>query len=399
MVKQLEMSARSSTLGINKASILIVDDDNTNRQIIQTMLQSAGFCNFSHADSADSAFAVIEKQRPNLILLDVIMPGISGFDFCRQLKKIKTFKQIPIIFLSALDGTDVRTKAFSLGGVDYINKPFNRQELIARSIVHVTNGIMMQQLELYNNNIRQELARAEHFQLSLLPNTKTIQRIEEKYEISLASAFIPSSKLAGDYWSALPIDNNRFAVLLCDFSGHGVGAALETVRFHGMLYEMQELWGEPEVLFSALNKKLFEMLEPESFATYQYALFDKAANTISISGAGTPPALKMNSKNKEFEWLECNGTPLGVVSKRPDTSQSVTIKLKKGDAISFYSDALSDAPFKDSASNILSNANIEKIMAIDKATPELINKHILGDYHAAPAIVHNDDLTLVTIQF
>lgn len=116
---------------IKKGSILIVDDNPTNIKLLFDILKQSGF-RVSVAKSGESALLKVQEALPDIILLDIMMPGVNGFDTCRSLKANPKTQGIPIIFLSALDEVVDKVKAFAVGGVDYITKPFQTQEVLAR---------------------------------------------------------------------------------------------------------------------------------------------------------------------------------------------------------------------------------------------------------------------------
>ena len=114
---------------INKPSVLIVDDIIKNLQVLASVLWDNGY-EVALAESAKQALDSISQQRPDLILLDVMMPEIDGFQLCEQLKSSSEYNDIPIIFLTAKQDTESIVKGFKIGGIDYITKPFNQEELI-----------------------------------------------------------------------------------------------------------------------------------------------------------------------------------------------------------------------------------------------------------------------------
>ncbi|BAZ74672.1 response regulator receiver sensor signal transduction histidine kinase [Aulosira laxa NIES-50] len=126
--------------------ILIVDDNPTNLSVLSAALSSAGF-KFRVAVNGESAITQVERNPPELILLDVQMPGIDGFETCRRLKANQDSQHIPIIFTTALADIDSKTKGFSLGAVDYIPKPFSQEEVIARVRVHLQLKRLTESLE------------------------------------------------------------------------------------------------------------------------------------------------------------------------------------------------------------------------------------------------------------
>ncbi len=117
--------------------ILIVDDSRMNRIVLSDSLSREGY-ELAEAESADDALRILGYRKPELILLDVLMPQMSGFDLCRLLKQQKSTREIPIIFITSLDSTEDKIKGFELGAVDFITKPFNTAEILARVRTQVT---------------------------------------------------------------------------------------------------------------------------------------------------------------------------------------------------------------------------------------------------------------------
>ena len=122
----------------NKAyKILIVDDVPHNIQVLANILKEAGY-QLGFAKNGKTALTHMESAKFDLILLDIMMPGIDGYEVCAQLKKDRRTKNIPVIFITALHGTENKTKGFELGAVDYITKPFDAHEVLARVKTHLT---------------------------------------------------------------------------------------------------------------------------------------------------------------------------------------------------------------------------------------------------------------------
>lgn len=130
----------------DNAKIMVVDDTPANLEVVAETLSDAGYTIFP-AISGERALNRLQTWIPDIILLDVQMPGIDGFETCQQLKANPTTTHIPVIFMTALTDTDSKVKGFSLGGVDYITKPFQEAELLARVNTHLQLSLLTQQLE------------------------------------------------------------------------------------------------------------------------------------------------------------------------------------------------------------------------------------------------------------
>jgi DNA-binding response OmpR family regulator len=142
----------------DKKTILIVDDQPDNLHVLIDYLAEYGFSIFV-AQSGEEMLQRIERIQPDMILLDVMMPGIDGFETCRRLKENTTVKGIPVIFMTALTDTVDKVKGFETGGVDYVTKPLQHEEVLARINTHLTIRNLQQQLQAQNILLEQQNER------------------------------------------------------------------------------------------------------------------------------------------------------------------------------------------------------------------------------------------------
>jgi len=139
-------------------TILIVDDNSNNLKVLAGVLKIAGY-EFRMAKSGQQALNVLEKTTPDLILLDIQMPDMDGFETCVKIKENKELAKIPVIFLTANTDSDSVNKAFKSGGVDFVTKPFNSEELLARIQTHITIKVQSEEL------VRQNAAKDKFFSI------------------------------------------------------------------------------------------------------------------------------------------------------------------------------------------------------------------------------------------
>ena len=136
------------------ANILIVDDTPANLRLLTQMLTDNGYTVHAAKDGPQ-AWRLMQHTLPDLILLDIMMPGMSGYDVCRRLKEDALTRDVPVIFLSALDEIANKTRAFAAGGVDYVTKPFQAEEVLARVRAHLTIRELTQRLQQFNQELEQ----------------------------------------------------------------------------------------------------------------------------------------------------------------------------------------------------------------------------------------------------
>jgi signal transduction histidine kinase/DNA-binding response OmpR family regulator len=155
--------------------ILAVDDTPSNLQVLFVGLEKAGF-KVLVAQNAVNALQIAESQVPDLILLDILMPGLDGFETCRQLKANPTTRKIPVIFLTALSETTNKVRGLELGGVDYVTKPIDRDELLARIRTHLTLQTIQQRLTTQNQELQREIQTRKHIELQLQDRQQQLQK-------------------------------------------------------------------------------------------------------------------------------------------------------------------------------------------------------------------------------
>jgi len=146
----------------HKQSIVIVDDTPENLHLLGEMLGEHGY-RVRSAPNGERALATVQKEPPDLILLDILMPGLNGYDVCRQLKADPRSKDIPVIFISALNEVFDKVTAFSIGGVDYITKPFQIEEVLARIQTHLSLEALRQQLREQNAELQARNSELDSF--------------------------------------------------------------------------------------------------------------------------------------------------------------------------------------------------------------------------------------------
>jgi two-component system, cell cycle sensor histidine kinase and response regulator CckA len=163
-----------------KADILIVDDSLPNLRLLATMLTNNGYAVREASDGA-SALDSVKNYLPDLILLDIRMPAMDGYEVCQRLKANEITRPVPVIFVSALDEQTDKVQGFAVGGVDYITKPFQIKEVLARVETHLTLRKLQQQLEAQNNTLQQEISERIRVELALQQaNEELEKRVRER---------------------------------------------------------------------------------------------------------------------------------------------------------------------------------------------------------------------------
>ena len=147
--------------------VLIVDDNPQNLQVLGNLLRKDGY-KVAAAQNGALALDFVRKRQPACILLDIMMPAMDGIETCRRLKAEETTKDIPVLFITGLTDTRNKIEAFEIGGVDYITKPFQAEEVLARVKTHVALQKMHTRLQAQNVHLQQEIAERKRAETALL---------------------------------------------------------------------------------------------------------------------------------------------------------------------------------------------------------------------------------------
>ncbi|MGY3454445.1 PP2C family protein-serine/threonine phosphatase [Bradyrhizobium sp. USDA 4353] len=328
--------------GLEDARILIADDDPLCRRLVAGVLRGQKFTNIEFAEGGLSAMEQVRRFRPDLLLLDMQMPDMSGLEVCRQIRAQPDFADAPILVQTATVDRKRMGELFSAGASDFLSKPINPSELIARVVVHLERWNSLRALRDYRERISRELEAARRMQVELLPDPITLQWAARTAELRIASYNRSSSELGGDLWGMLPINNGAFGIFLADFTGHGINAALNTFRLHALIHEYKGLHDDPGALLSMLNERLVRLLRVGQFATFMYVVVDHRAGVLKCASAGAPPALLVQGANGRARLCDSSGFPLGV--ERGVRYRTSRRKFPPGSLLLLFSDGLSEFP-------------------------------------------------------
>lgn len=274
-------------------TILLVDDNSINLYVIEKILNNAGYDNCVSLTSAYELFEYLQLNVENptcnsvdLILLDIMMPEIDGIEACKRIKQDERLRDIPIIFVTALEDKNQLAQALDIGGVDYITKPINKIELLARIRVALRLKAELDWHTQHEKKIQYELDLATHVQRSLLspPLNDEHMQIEVSY--------LPCSNLAGDMYYWHKINDHRYAVILLDMMGHGISSSLVCMFISSVLREAIKQLVEPELVIKELNRYMALLHngteENHHYFTAIYLVIDTEDKTVEYVNAGHP---------------------------------------------------------------------------------------------------------------
>ncbi len=320
-----------------KESILIVDDTPANLRLLSSMLAEQGY-HVRPVPEGSMAITAAQIAPPDLILLDIKMPEMNGYEVCEKLKTDGKTRDIPIIFISALDATEDKVNAFAVGGVDYVTKPFQVEEVLARVETHLALRNLHKKLQHTSATMARELAIAGEIQTSFLP-----RELPHLPGWQLSAKLIPASETSGDFFDFMMLTSGQLAFLIADVVDKGIGAAL----FMALCWTLARTYAveyptEPEQVLDAVNRRILEDTKSSQFVTIFYGVLDPRTGALEYSNAGhVPPYLIKPHRGYTVASLTKTGVPLGI--SKGETWKKSSLQIEPGDVLVLYTDGITEA--------------------------------------------------------
>jgi serine phosphatase RsbU (regulator of sigma subunit) len=341
-----------------KKTVLVVDDAPSNIQVVNSILKDTYKIRIA-TNGAKALELVGVDPPPDLILLDIVMPGMDGYEVCTRLKSSPSTKDIPVIFLTGQTETEDETRGFEVGAVDYIHKPFSPAVVKARVQTHLVLRGIREQLAQQLLAIQKELETARQIQLSILPT-----HIPKSPGLDIAARYIPMTAVAGDFYDFIFVDEKHIGILVADVSGHGMPAALIASMLKIAFAAQASLAAEPERVLSGLNQALCGKFQ-HHYVTAAYVYFDMERRTLTYAGAGHPPLLLWGPSREGVQDVIENGLFLGKFDFA--TYTAVELPLLPGDRILLYTDGIPET--ENPAQVAFGDDRFRQFLVASKSTP------------------------------
>lgn len=378
---------------IKDCRILIIDDNPTIRLLLEEFLSRIGIKHIEHATNGKEGLEKADAFMPDLILLDYHMPNMNGLEALRHFRSNPMFEDIPIIIETVDDTFSARSSMFEAGATDFVSSPIVPKEFYSRIRLHLENRLLIHELETQLLQIETELNNAREMQIETLPSAEKLLDIKSKYGVSVKYIFEPSFAIGGDFWGVIPIDDDSIAIYACDFSGHGVTAALNTFRLHTLLKGLSLMKPDnPAAYLCEINTHLSDLLNNGQFATFILGIINTSKNTFTYSAAGAPsPVIGIGGTNIKF--IDGSGLPLGI-SKDVEYKNRVE-EFPRDSFLFMYSDALNETTCKNES--FLKQEDIFSL--IQNATLEKSSNHpldiVMNNFSQQISEPISDDLTAI----
>lgn len=334
-------AAASGRLPVAGSPILVVDDIEWNRALIGTLLEEAGYTNIRYAVDGADALAKIAEEIPDLVILDIMMPGIDGFEVLRRLRANPDYDGLPVLVQTALSGIEDRNRAFDSGTTDLVTKPLDRTELLARVTIHLENRALIRDLQQYRDRLEDELEMARKIFEHMLPSAATLAKLEAASGLTIRSHMLRSSELGGDIWGTVRTGDGRLGVYMLDMAGQGVSAALNVCRLHSLIQELSGLAGEPARFLGELNRHARDLMVLGEHAKMSFGVVSPAENRFTYATAAASNPVLLPPGNAAPLFGDAAGLPLGVMAD--SVYEQRELPFPPGAALLLHSNAILDA--------------------------------------------------------
>jgi len=308
----------------------VVDDQEFNLRILEQILEKSGYEVITALDGYE-ARDLAKSESPDLILLDIMMPGESGFETCQSLKSDPVTADIPVIFLSALEDVKSKVEGFNVGGVDYVTKPFQNEEVLARVKTH------LKLKHAYQRIIQEQAERLRHVQEA---QEGILIDPSELPEAGFGVCYNPLQEAGGDFYDVFRVGKKSFGYFVGDISGHDIRASFNTSAIKALVRQNFGSLYDPSESMKLINRILTSLFSEGEHLTAAYVSLDCSQNSLTFVSAAHPPMIYVPVQG-ESTRIEGNGDLMGVFSSAYFAPVYMTGNM--GDRFFLYSDGLIDS--------------------------------------------------------
>ena len=388
------------TVEKGRATVLAVDDTPENIDVVKGVL--SGDCDVKAAVNGPMALKVAQSQRPDLILLDIMMPGMDGYEVCRRLKADPATAEIPIIFLTAMDQTDDETEGFDLGAADYIRKPVNPAILMSRVKTHLAlkrNVDALREayalIERQNLRMGEELNVGRDIQMSMIP--RTFPPFPGRDEFELHAVIEPAREVGGDFYDYFFVGDDRLCVCVGDVSGKGVPAALFMAVTRTLLRARAGEDHSAASIVTYVNDELSRDNPSTMFVTLFVAIVDVRTGAARYTNAGHNPPYLRERDGTVRALKDRHGPMLGVMPGL--TYGESTLTLEPAELLFAFTDGVTEAMDRDR--QLFSEARLEALLAGEAGADATaaVNGTLAAVLAFEEGTERSDDVTAVALRF
>lgn len=374
------------TKELTDCRVLIVDDVKANVDMLVEALR--GDFKLSVALDGEAALRAVAKSAPDLLLLDIMMPGIDGYEVCRRLRADAATREIPIMFLSSLEDVKDKALGFELGANDYLTKPFEILEVKVR-----VRSLL--KAKAYADAIRaaqeRDLAIAREIQMGILPSD--LAAVSRGMGLDVHATIEPARQVGGDLFEVLRVSEDRLVVAVGDVCGKGIPAALFMAVTVTLLRMLARQLDSPGEILARLNEELAAQNPRGMFVTM--VCLDLRGGRVTSANAGHHTSLLVGPVGSPRCVLASSGTVLGLFPGRSYANE--TLELGPGDSLVLYTDGVSEAT--NAASDEFGDERLHACFAggAGQSAAETVDRLLQAVRTFVAGAPQSDDITILAV--
>jgi sigma-B regulation protein RsbU (phosphoserine phosphatase) len=381
-----------------KQTILVVDDAPVNIDLLSNILSP--YYKVKGAVNGEKALKIAHKKsQPDLILLDIVMPGMSGYEVCEQLKQDPVTASIPVIFITAKTSTEDEEHGLELGAVDYITKPVSPAIVLARVNTQLSLKRNMEDLreayaiiENQKDRMQKELNVGRNIQLAMVPKDFPVS-----HEYSLFAALEPAREVGGDFYDAFIVDEEHICFCVGDVSGKGVPAALFMAMAKTLIKARASSDRSTASIVTHVNDELSKDNEGCLFVTLFVCIFNFRTGELLTTNAGHNPPLLKHMDGSITVLSHRDGLVVAAMEGIAYSEQSH--RLLQGDTLLLYTDGVTEA--ENTNEEFFGDNNLKRLLADWQGNSvEQLVDHIVATTHAFEGENRQaDDITVLALHY
>ena len=371
--------------------ILVVDDDTLNRFLLLHLLEQQGYVDCYEAENGFEALSLASRVKPDLILLDTVMPLMDGFELAPKLKQMAGDIYLPVIFISSVNDDASLARCLEVGGDDFVTKPFDKTLLAAKIRAHARTRLLSKkateqnkQLSFYRNAVEREHKIVEH----IFANALTVDPALRKF---IDFELKPAGDFNGDMFLTHASPTGGLYFLIGDFTGHGLASAIGALPVSKAFQTMSNKGLSLMEMAETINTTLLQLLPDEMFFAAILVEINHSGRQIDVWNGGMPNLLLQNSAGKIIKRFISQHMALGILEPDEFEADVERFEAQYGDRIIGFSDGVVE--LENELGKMLTDQGIEQWLEAD---PKCDVAHLLSKLDKyAGGIERKDDVTLV----
>ena len=386
--------------GVSDYTLLVVDDSEDNRYTLTRRLAREGYTRVVTANDGRQALALLRAQPVDLVLLDIMMPELNGYEVLERLKADERLRHVPVIMISAVDEIESVVRCIELGAEDYLPKPFNPTLLRARVGASLEKKRLRDQIVAHLGRIEHELATAREIQLSMVPSEFPAPTADRPLEIY--ATLQPARQVGGDLYDFFWSDPQTLCLVIADVSDKGAAAALFMARTKTLIRLVATMLRTaaggapgPEAIITRVNEELCRDNPLGMFVTLFFGMLDVVSGELDFVNAGHPVPYVV-APGRVVPLHGARAKPVGI---RPTlTYEPATTKLAPGECLFLFTDGITES--MNEAGGFFLEERLERALeSLAGQAPRAIVEAVLGAvrefWAAAP---QSDDIAALAIR-